>query len=371
MSESESEPASETASGPAPASGSVSAEPFHILLLADPGLPTRRVKSIRESFTARARQLIDGEVTVSAETRMLRIHPDATLDIDSVRKMEEDHADADAVIMLTEIPRHTHGHPLISEIFPEQNVAIVSCPTLGAWATKRRIQKVFTGSLLRLLPPGAGPDPEEYDQRWSRWQSTERGEALGLFAHTITGGPRTVLGMVLGNDPLRTVPKLSSALAAGAATGAFGIFYSSIWQMADALSPLRLVVVGLAAMITMIVWLIIRDGLWDRPRNRSLTTVVTLYNGSTAITLLVCILMLYLALVVVIFLAGLVIMDAEYLASVISSEVSLLNYLNIAWFSAGMGVFAGAIGSSFDSGVDLRRLTHGQRERQREYTESA
>ncbi|WP_255546418.1 MULTISPECIES: hypothetical protein [unclassified Nesterenkonia] len=177
--------------------------------------------------------------------------------------------------------------------------------------------------------------------------------------------------MVLGNDPLRTVPKLTSALGAGAATGAFGIFYSSIWQMADALSTTRLVLVGLAAVVTMIFWLVVREGLWDRPKHRSLATVVTLYNGSTAITLLVCILLLYVLLVGVIFLAGLVIIDAEYLATVIGGEVSLLNYLNIAWFSAVMGVFAGAIGSSFDSGADLRRLTHGQRERQREYTESA
>ena len=347
------------------------AKPFHIRLLADPGLPTRRVNSIQEDFAQDARRLLDGEVTVSSATRMLRIRPDATLDIDAVREMEEDHAKADAVIMLTEIPRHTKGHPLISEIFPENKVAIVSCPTLGAWATKSRIRKVFTGSLLRLLPSGTGPDPKKFDQRWSRWRATERGEGLGLFAHTLTGGPRTVLGMVLGNDPLRTVPKLSGALAAGAATGAFGIFYSSIWQMADALSPLRLVLVGLAAVTTMIIWLIIRDGLWDRPKNRSLATVVTLYNGSTAITLLACILMFYLFLVGVIFVAGLVIIDAEYLAMTLGSDVTVLNYLNIAWFSAGMGVFAGAIGSSFDSGVDLRRLTHGQRERQREYTESA
>ena len=148
------------------------AKPFHIRLLADPGLPTRRVNSIQEDFAQDARRLLDGEVTVSSATRMLRIRPDATLDIDAVREMEEDHAEADAVIMLTEIPRHTKGHPLISEIFPENKVAIVSCPTLGAWATKSRIRKVFTGSLLRLLPSGTGPDPKKFDQRWSRWRAT-------------------------------------------------------------------------------------------------------------------------------------------------------------------------------------------------------
>lgn len=42
-------------------------------------------------------------------------------------------------------------------------------------------------------------------------------------------------------------PQLSSVLAAASATGAFGIFYSSIWQMSDALSWWRLVVTGVIA----------------------------------------------------------------------------------------------------------------------------
>ena len=41
----------------------------------------------------------------------------------------------------------------------------------------------------------------------------------------------------------------------------------------------------------------------------------------------------------------------------------------LAWLSAAMGVVAGALGSSFDQRTDLKTLTHGQRERQRKYTE--
>lgn len=46
-----------------------------------------------------------------------------------------------------------------------------------------------------------------------------------------------------------------------------------------------------------------------------------------------------------------------------------MRYLDIAWLSAAMGVVAGALGSSFDNDTDLRNLTHGQRERQRMFTE--
>lgn len=44
-------------------------------------------------------------------------------------------------------------------------------------------------------------------------------------------------------------------------------------------------------------------------------------------------------------------------------------YLDIAWLSAARGVVAGALGSSLDKGTDMRSLTHGQRERQRVFTE--
>ena len=46
-----------------------------------------------------------------------------------------------------------------------------------------------------------------------------------------------------------------------------------------------------------------------------------------------------------------------------------MRYLDIAWLSAAMGVVAGALGSSFDKDTNLRSLTHGQRERQRRFTE--
>ena len=79
--------------------------------------------------------------------------------------------------------------------------------------------------------------------------------------------------------------------------------------------------------------------------------------------------LLYLALVAAIFLGAVIVIDPEYLASVLEQEPTVARYLDIAWLSAAMGVVAGALGSSFDDDTDLRQITHGQRERQRQYTE--
>ena len=65
-------------------------------------------------------------------------------------------------------------------------------------------------------------------------------------------------------------------------------------------------------------------------------------------------------------LAGAVVVIApNFMSDVLGYPADFPNYLKIAWFSAAMGVIAGALGSSFDSSTDVRSITHGQRERQR------
>ncbi|MGY1583225.1 hypothetical protein [Streptomyces sp. MN13] len=64
----------------------------------------------------------------------------------------------------------------------------------------------------------------------------EDGIDASLALVGLRGHLRLLLGPVRANRPWRLVPHLASASAAAAATAAFGLFYSSIWNMADALS---------------------------------------------------------------------------------------------------------------------------------------
>ncbi|WP_218220358.1 hypothetical protein [Nesterenkonia sp. Act20] len=343
--------------------------PLRVMLIADPGVAARRIHKITDQFTDEVKDVMTKDVEVVVETRSVRISPDGTLDITAIGELDAEHLDADAVLVLTEVPRYEEGNPLVAEIYSEKRTAIISFPTLGVWATKRRIREIFMDCLLRLLPAEHRPVGEKYTQRWTEWRSTDQGDKHRLFAHTMTGDPRTILGMTVANEPLRTAPKLSGALAAASAMGAFGIFYYSIWEMADALSTVRLLSIGAAVILSMTAWLIFTNGLWDKPSSRHPGRVVMLYNGSTVMTLLVAVGVLYLALVVGIFLGALVVIDPDFLAELIGEDVDIFNYLDIAWLSAAMGVVAGAIGSTFDSNMDVRRITHGQREFQRRYSE--
>ncbi|MGO1226608.1 MAG: hypothetical protein ACTMH5_07215 [Brachybacterium sp.] len=349
---------------PDPAAGAT------VLLVADPGLPTHRARSIEDSLQQHLDEVYHPPIRLQVRTSMLRLRPDGTLDLSEVLEQARSSGDPDAVLLLTEIPRLRDGRPLIAEIFPEHNIAVISCPTLGVLTTRRRILDALMRCTLRMAPTSEPRDASRYARRWAQWEElTGPDDHQLLLGSRVIGGARTVAGMVAGNEPLRTAPKLSSALAAAAATGAFGIFYSSIWSMSMHLTTQRLLLIGILAMCTITAWLIVGNRLWDAPRQERLARVVLLYNLSTVLTLLMIVALLYVCLVVLIFTSALIVIAPDYLAEVIGREPVLARYLDIAWLSAAMGVVAGALGSSFDKDTDMRSLTHGQRERQRRFTE--
>ncbi|WP_244223255.1 hypothetical protein [Brevibacterium aurantiacum] len=343
---------------------------LQVLLVADPGLPSRRAAAIHQRLERLLQDAYGVTTTLRTETDTIRLTPESELDLSAVEELRADYPDVNIVLILTEIPRHTRGSPLIAEVHSDSNLAVVSCPTLGAWSTKSRIIKVLMSSISKLVPWDPEDTTRRFLLRWSDWSDNEDAQHQSLHAHTITGGPRLVMGMTMANDPWRTVPKLSGALAAASATGAFGIFYSSIWQMSTYLSTARLLSIGAAAILVMVIWLIVNHKLWDEPRKDSLATVVMYYNLSTVLTLLITVLALYAGLVGFILLGGLVVIDPEFMSAQIQQEATVANYLDIAWLSAAMGVVAGGIGASFDSDLDVKRLTHGQRMRQRVYTDN-
>lgn len=342
---------------------------MNLLLISDPGPPTRRANSIKDDLEGILQQEFDGEATLDLCAETLRVQSNHQLELSTLDAIVDSYPQADVVIMLTDIPRHTQGKPLIAEVLPDRKIAVISCPTLGALTTKRRLLKILTSCVNLLVPDGHPIAKKHRLPRWGQWSSKADSGRRTLHAHTFTGGPRLVLGMTMANEPLRMARKLSRAMAAAAATGAFGIFYSSIWQMSHSLSTSRLLSIGLIALVVMVGWLVIVNRLWDRPVNERLAQVVFYYNLSTILTLIICVASLYATLVIGILVGGLIVIDPDFMAQTIGlSEAKFTNYLDIAWLSAAMGVVAGALGSSFDSDVDVRNLTHAQRLRARVYT---
>ncbi|WP_374928656.1 hypothetical protein [Kytococcus sedentarius] len=338
-----------------------------VLVIADPGMATRRAQAVREKLERSLERIYQQPVSVQVESQLLLVDQANALDIETAQRIASRHEGLDAVMLLTEMPRYVDNRPLVAGLFPEQQVGVVSLPTLGVWMSADRVLRVMASSIVRLVEvPGGESRAVRYPRNLSgaRWSRRENG-GYSLSSTAWAGPLRMVLGMVVSNEPWRTAPQLSTAFAAAMATGAFGIFYSSIWQMSDALSAYRLIFTAVVAVTTMVLWLVVRNRLWDPPEADRSPGLTFLYNLSTGVTLTLCVMALYGLLALLILVASLIVIAPEFMSDVLGYPAGFPNYLKIAWFSAAMGVVAGALGTSFDDETELRSLTHGQRQRQR------
>lgn len=328
-------------------------------LVSDPGLPSRLVEELVQRHE-------DGDYDLARVHRRIPLRDDGTLDLATVQEWSRDN-DADVTVVVTEIPRRAGRRPKIAALHPAAGLVVISLPALGWFGLRDRLESAVLGSLAVLTDPGRDDDePPEVDFGIVHEQDSEIGAAYYVASPWWRPGRmRLVLGMVRTNEPLATAPRLSGMLAAASATGAFGIFYSSIWKMAGALPTWRLALITMLSVLAMTGWLIVSNGLWERRRRMDSLEQAVMYNASTVVTLVVSVTVLYIGLFVGIFLSALIVIDTGFMSSTIGTRATVWDYVAIAWLSASMGTVAGALGSNFDSQVDVRELTHGRRQEMR------
>lgn len=179
------------------------------------------------------------------------------------------------------------------------------------------------------------------------------------------GQVRLLGGMVRSNRPGRLVESLSSAAGAAMATGAFGIFYASIWSMADSSSSLRLALITVFAVTALTGWLIVHNGLWPNARTDPNGTSATLDDMATVVTVLLSVAVIYGGLYLAVLLGSLVVISGQYMQAQLGHPVSIVEYANLAWLSASLGTLAGAMGSNFDGADTVRKATYSGREHER------
>jgi hypothetical protein len=179
------------------------------------------------------------------------------------------------------------------------------------------------------------------------------------------GRLRLLAGMIRANRPWRLIFGLTGALVAALATGVYVVVISSIWQLADRLGPVKLVVAMVFALAAIVTWLILDHHLWERPSDAATHEEEQLYNASTLATLIVGVTCLYAGLFVVITLAAGFLIDPNYFQSSLGHPVGWSDYLNLAWFASSLALVAGALGSGFDSEDAVRQAAYSFRERER------
>ncbi|MDS2172821.1 hypothetical protein Q7C18_08950 [Nesterenkonia sp. CL21] len=330
-----------------------------LAIYSDPGRTSMHVRRLLEGRTPWGE---DHEIT--HQQLLLPLRSDGTLDLDEVIRWAEEDG-SEITIVVTEIPRLQAGLTKSVELDFDSQLAVISMASLGPVAVMHSLRREADRAVEAL----AHRSLEEARAKGGHGVRLEEGRegqrAYITPKHSLPGRVWMTLGMVANNEPLLSLPRLSGVFAAACATGAFGIFYDSIWDMAISLPGWRLAVISCAGVIFLVLWLISRNRLWDRPSAVGGKRLALMYNTSTVISLLVSVLSLYALLYLGVLVISLVLIEPGYMAESLQVEAAFSNYRDIAWLAASLGTFAGAIGSNFDADSDLRNLTQGTRERQR------
>src|SRR5690625_46447 len=342
-------------------------------VVADGGFPTkaagkldRRLPSILKS---RIDASIEWELRISTRTMPLTEENVVSLthDLAAVKSQE----DWDIAVYVTALPRFAQGRVVIADVNVAQGLAIISMPALG-FGVSRRLSKVALHLVGKIYAADADVDTRADAGRGRRLKGMTGPVELAGRSHSeidtyialrrVQGWLRLIAGMVFSNRPWRLVWDLKSAIAAGAAAGTFGIFYSSIAQLSDDMGHVRLAMVTLAVIVVTTIWLVAYNRLWETPAGPFSRRRFTIYNTSSIATVTISIVCMYAVLVLVLLAGSAIVIPPAFLSNQLGHSVGFMAYVDLTWLSASMGMVAGALGASFDSTDAIRAALYSQRE---------
>ncbi|MFI7585365.1 hypothetical protein ACH9DO_16470 [Kocuria sp. M1N1S27] len=342
-------------------------------ILADLGLPEKIGRTVAPALSRELSKAAAGEspweVEVSQETLPLNRDGDIPL-LEHACALRNKHG-WDYVVYLTDLPRSHAGDPMTCETNAGAGAVLVSLPVLGALRLTAKVQRLLTSAITAVHQQTTGRPAASVDHHAPQYATTRRvssddGEDTTYLVHPGRANRWRLLGgMVRSNRPGRLLPALSSCIAAAVATGAFGIFYAAIWNMSDALPPVRLAMISLVVVAALSGWLILHNGLWDKPREATEPWRAHADNTATVITVGLSVAAMYHTLWATLFLIGLAVIEADYLQSQLGHPVGLSDYVRLSWLAASLGTLAGALGSNFDNDAAIRAATYSRREQQR------
>ena len=360
-----------------------------LTLVADPGLPSELARRLAGELPSLLGSRGEGSWEVRLCDEPIALDAHGALPMLEIGGRARERDGADAVVLITALPRRAGSAPVVADGSTADRVGLVSLPALGAFDQYRRCRDTIVrlvtrhlfpaedrasvgersdagsaGSLTRLAPddrPGSDSDSDAD----SGSSGVEDGVDVRLALTGLRGRLRLLAGLVRANRPWRLVPSLSPAIAAAAGGAAFGIFYSNIWELATALGIARQVTVTLIALVGMTTWLILDNGLWESRRSRSLREEALLSNVSTVLTVAAGVLIMYALLFGIALVAAALVIPPDYLGTNLMREPGVDDYVMIAWLSTSMGTVAGALGSGFADEGAVRQAAYSRRERER------
>jgi hypothetical protein len=252
-------------------------------------------------------------------------------------------------VCLTDLPLRSDRRPVVAQASATEGVVLVSLPALGAVGVERRAREAVIGLVEGVVGSGARELATPIAHAHVRDDGTVR-----LASAIVRGNLRLLAGMVRANDPWRVVARMSRALTAALGTSAFALASSNIWQLADGTSWSRLVALAVLSVLATCAALVVAHGLWERSRRPEERERVMLFNLATTATVVLGVIVLYLALLLVTLVCAGALIPLGVFDSQLGHSVGPVDYLRLSLLVTSLGTIGGALGSMVESDFAVR-----------------
>lgn len=260
----------------------------------------------------------------------------------------------DLAVRLTNLPLADARRPVVTQASVAHSVGVVSVPALGAVNVRRRALTTvadLVDQLAGLVDPTPGADDRRRSGERLR-QLAEEPDAQGgleLVTHLVTGNLRLLIGMIRANRPWRLAIRLTRALTAALAAGAFALVTPDLWTLADVYGGVRLTGIALVSVLAFAVTLIVGGNLWERARRPGQRRQVALFNITTTVTVVLGVLALYAVLFVLAVLLALALVVPGLFAATLEHPARFADYLELAFLTSSLATVGGALGAGLES----------------------
>jgi hypothetical protein len=281
-------------------------------------------------------------------------------------------------VCLTDFPVHIGNRPVTAYASAAYGVGLVSVPALGPVNLEDHLRDAVLRLIEGLLgetvdEPGDVGDRERHARLRRRLEdlsslSIDHAEVnedrtIRFVAAVGLGNVRLLLGMVRANRPWRLVGGLSRAVVGALGTDIFGVASPGVWMIADGMGWARLLGVGLTSIVVICASLVTAHRLWrrtysDRPEARAR---IVLFNLTTALTVGIGVLTLYLALLLANFGVATVLITSGVLERQLGHPTGLGSYVALAWLVTSLATLGGALGAALENDRSVREAAYGYR----------
>lgn len=372
-------------------------EEITVGLIPAPELPEEIISKLLDTLPDTFSQTIEGDISWKAEMDVDPLTGAAekvTEIIEEAKTLKHQHGWTYA-ICLTDLPIFSGNDLVLADANVSAGVAQISLPAFGTMPMKKRIKQTIIQMVSELYYGGLEHNPFKMAQKGigpltvkkqrnlfkallghfhfssiRRIEPPEPLENIGvrfIITPKLNGKLRVLMGMTYANQPWKIMPSFKSVVAIAFATGAYGLIFPTLWKLSVAYDTVRFIGLSLAAIISMIVWIVFSHNLWEPAGDKNKKRLRRLYNGTTFLTLGVAVLIYYIVLYILFLIVVSIFVPPAMFESQtgIDGPTGIHNYFRLAWLVTSVATIAGAIGAGLENDERVRNVTYSYRQKSR------